>query len=112
MARFYSDEDFPHNVVLQLRRLGHDVLTIQESGLANQGTSDSVVLDFAMAQRRVVLTMNRRHFIRLHYDRPEHPGIVICTADADTPALAERIDRVASQVQSLAGQLLRVNRPC
>ena len=111
MARFYSDEDFPHKAVLHLRHLGHDVLTIQESGLANQRTPDSVVLDFAMSQRRAVLTMNRRHFIRLHHDRADHSGIVICTTDPDSLSLAERIDRAVTQVQSLAGQLLRVNRP-
>lgn len=28
----YADEDFPHPVVEELRRLGHDVLTAQEDG--------------------------------------------------------------------------------
>jgi hypothetical protein len=111
MARFYSDEDFPFKAVLHLRRLGHDVLTIQENGLANRGTPDSEVLEFAISQSRAVLTMNRRHFIRLHRDRPEHSGIVICTADPDVVALAGRIDRAVAQQQSIAGQLLRVNRP-
>ena len=33
MARFYSNENFPLPVVEEgLRRLGHDVLTIQETG--------------------------------------------------------------------------------
>ena len=111
MARFYSDEDFPFKAMLHLRGMGHDVLTIQESGLANRGTPDSEVLDVAISQSRAVLTMNRRHFIRLHRDRPAHSGIVICTADADGMALARRIDHAVAQQQSIAGQLLRVNRP-
>lgn len=32
MARLYADEDFPYPVVLELRRLGHEVLTVQEAG--------------------------------------------------------------------------------
>lgn len=32
MARLYSNENFPLQVVEELRRLGHDVLTIQETG--------------------------------------------------------------------------------
>jgi hypothetical protein len=35
MARLYSNEHFPFPVVEELRRLGHDVLTIQETGQAN-----------------------------------------------------------------------------
>jgi len=36
MARLYSNENFPLPVVEELRRLGHDVLTIQETGKAEQ----------------------------------------------------------------------------
>ncbi|MDB5356683.1 MAG: hypothetical protein JWN24_3136 [Phycisphaerales bacterium] len=111
MARFYSDEDFPLKAVLHLRGLGHDVLTVQESGLANRGTPDSDVLAFAISQSRVVLTMNRKHFIRLHRDRPDHSGIVVCTADPDVLALAGRIDRAVAQEHSIAGKLVRINRP-
>jgi hypothetical protein len=36
MARFYADEQFPLPVVELLRNLGHDDLTVQEAGNANQ----------------------------------------------------------------------------
>ena len=39
MARLYSNENFPLPVVLELRRLGHDVVTTQEAGLANENRS-------------------------------------------------------------------------
>ena len=42
MARMYADEDFPGPVVQMLRDLGHDVLTVQESG--RRGSSDDQVL--------------------------------------------------------------------
>ena len=44
MARLYADEDFDYPVVVELRRLGHDVLTVAEAGQANQRVADDVVL--------------------------------------------------------------------
>lgn len=35
MAHLYADEQFPYEVVENLRNLGHDVLTVQEAGKAN-----------------------------------------------------------------------------
>lgn len=66
MARLYANENFPFPVVLELRRLGHDVLTLQETGTAGRSMSDAAVLEFACAQKRALLTFNRKHFIRLH----------------------------------------------
>jgi hypothetical protein len=40
MAKLYANENFPLPIVEELRRLGHDVLTIQESGKAGQAMSD------------------------------------------------------------------------
>ena len=52
MARFYSDENVPLEVVRVLRSLGHEVLTAHEAGLANRKTQDDEVLRFAMAGKR------------------------------------------------------------
>ncbi len=62
MAKLYGDEDFSYSVVKELRLLGHDVVTAQESGQANLGIADSAVLAFANALDRAVLTFNRRDF--------------------------------------------------
>lgn len=110
MARFYSNENFPRPVVLTLRTLGHDVLTIQETGRADQALPDEAVLEFATQENRAVRTLNRLHFIRLHQARPQHAGIVVCTFDADFTAQAERIHQAVGGRDSLAGQLIRVNR--
>jgi hypothetical protein len=111
MASFYADEHVPSSLVDALRALGHDVLTIQEDGLANRGTTDSDVLDRATALGRAVLTNNRKHFHRLHRLSPAHAGIVTYTDDADRSALAARIDAAVSAPASLAGTLTRVVRP-
>ena len=66
MARFYADEQFPLRVVEYLRDLGHDVLTVQEAGNANLRIPDDYVLAFAANNNRIVLTLNRKDFKRLH----------------------------------------------
>ncbi len=43
MARLYANENFPLPVVEELRRLGHDVLTIHETGKSDQSMSDEKV---------------------------------------------------------------------
>lgn len=111
MARLYSNENFPLPVVEQLRKLGHDVLTIQETGKADQAVPDNEVLAFAASEARAVLTMNRRHFINLHRENPQHAGIIVCTVDPDFTGQAERIHKVINEQSSLKGQLVRVNRP-
>ncbi|PKO23227.1 MAG: hypothetical protein CVU38_05220 [Chloroflexi bacterium HGW-Chloroflexi-1] len=94
MARLYSNENFPFPAVEELRRLGHDVLAIQETGQANQSLSDDAILAFAHAAGRILLTNNRRHFIRLHREQHEHCGIIVCTVDPDFIGLAQRIHAV------------------
>ncbi|MGA7934071.1 MAG: DUF5615 family PIN-like protein [Kovacikia sp.] len=92
MARLYADEQYPSPVVEYLRILGHDVLTVQEAGRANQKIADPDVLAFATNDNRTVVTQNRKDFIRLHSLQPEHAGIIVCTNDRDWQALANRTD--------------------
>jgi predicted nuclease of predicted toxin-antitoxin system len=111
MARLYADENFPQPVVMELRRLGHEVLTTQEAGKAGQKVPDETVLADACADSRAVLTHNRKDFIRLHSAQPNHAGIIVCTADLDFEGLASRIDTAIRSQPQLSGQLIRVNRP-
>ena len=74
MARLYANENFPLPVVIELRRHGHDVLTIQETGKADQAIPDEAVLAFACTEQRAFLTFNRKHFIRLHNSQSDHSG--------------------------------------
>jgi len=68
------------------------------------------VLTFARSDGRVLLTLNRKHFVRLH-SRSRHAGIIACTFDPDFVALAYRIHQVLGQQANLSQQLIRINRP-
>lgn len=107
--RLYANENFPFPVVEELRRLGHDVLTIQETGKSGQAVSDEEVLEFAISCSRAVLTLNRKHFIRLHKFKPSHCGIIACTFDSNFVGQALRIHDSIS-VDEIRGMLIRVNR--
>jgi len=111
MARLYTNENFPLPAAEALRQLGHDVLTAYESGRANQSLADRDVLAFATEQNRTVISFNRKHSIRLHTENAGHAGITVCTVDADFEALAQRIHAVLESNETLAGQLVRINRP-
>ena len=111
MARIYANENFPSKVVEYLQQLSHDVLTTQEAGKANQRIPDEDVLSFAIAEKRTVLTFNRKDFIRLHRLNPVHEGIIACTEDGAFKALAERIHEAIANHGNLEAQLIRVNRP-
>ncbi len=111
MARLYADEQYPYPVVEFLRALGHDVLTVQEAGKANQRISDSDVLAFASAEKRAVITENRRDFFRLHRIQPDHAGIIACTNDRYWQGLAKRIHEAIIAEDSLQGKLIRIVRP-
>ena len=111
MAQLYANENFPLPVVEELRQLGHDVLTTYQSGRAGIAVPDDEVLAFSVTEKRVLLTINRKHFIRLHRQQPDHTGIIVCTFDLDFAALAQRIHDALVEHSDMNGHLIRINRP-
>jgi predicted nuclease of predicted toxin-antitoxin system len=111
MERLYVNENFPLPIVLILRDFGHDVLTSLDAGNANQRIPDEDVLAFATSENRILLTLNRRDFIKLHFANPHHTGIIVCTTDNNFTALAQRIHQML--IESVGGfeqQLIRINK--
>ncbi len=104
----YADEDIPFRAVEELRRLGHDVVTVRDDG--RSATPDDQVLARAHSLGRPILTHNRRHYERLHRQAAEHNGILSATQDRDHDALAARID-AALRGRTAGRWCIRVNRP-
>lgn len=111
MARLYANENIPFPVVEELRRLGHDVLTTLDAGNAGKALPDEFVLEYAVAERRILMTLNRKHFIRLHALHPNHCGIIVCSLDSAFAAQASRVHEALQASCSMDGKLIRVNRP-
>lgn len=108
--RLYSNENFPLPVVNELRKLGYDVLTIQDEGYAGKALSDEEVLNYAIESGCAVITLNRKHFIHLHNKNFKHKGIIVCTFDPDFNGQARRIHDAIQSFSELSNQLIRINR--
>jgi hypothetical protein len=108
MARLYADEHSPLKLTMALRALGHDRLTVQKAGNADQRVSDESVLAYMTEDKRAVIRMNYRHFIRLHQQLPNHSSIVVCTQNMDLSGQALRIHQTNIRMPTLAGQLVGV----
>ena len=107
--QFYSNENFPIAMVNLLRAEGHDVLTSYEAGQANQGIPDDVVLQYATAIGRILITENRQDFIDLHRTAPNHAGIIIFKHDRDYAGKVKAIiDFLDKDSRTLENRLLRV----
>ena len=111
MTKLYADENFPRPVVLILRKLGYDILTSYEAEQANQQIPDDQVILFAFEQDRLVITENRKDFIKLHKQGISHKGIIVCTADRDFENYAARIHEFLSITPSFEDQLIRIKKP-
>lgn len=110
MARLYADENFDYPIVTELRRLGHDVLTVQEAGQGGQRIPDPAVLAYGTAIGRAILTLNHRDFKRLHRKGGSHAGIISCTRDDDSAALADRIHAAILLLPRLDNRFVRIIR--
>ena len=55
--KFKLDENFPVELVTDLRRLGHDADTVTDEGL--RGAADPVVVDAAFAADRILFTLDK-----------------------------------------------------
>jgi len=109
VARLYTNENVSHRVAERLRDRGHDVETVAEKGFSARPDED--VLAHALDTQRIIVTHNRRHFKALHNTCPDHFGILICSADADHEALAERIHACLQHSTPLVGKLVLVDKP-
>ena len=57
-----------------LRQAHHDVVTVNEANLS--GSDDTVVLNYARREERLLLTQNCKDFKVLHNSLPKHLGIL------------------------------------
>jgi hypothetical protein len=92
-----------------LRAAGHDVLTSYEAGQANQRIPDDQVLQFAMIEKRILVTENRQDFIDLHRGMADHAGIIIFKFDRDYSGKIKALtDFLREDKMPLENRLLRV----
>jgi predicted nuclease of predicted toxin-antitoxin system len=78
-VRLLLDEHISRRIAEELRERGHDVLAVDEAGLAHR--PDEEVLAWAVRDRRAVVTANYRDFRALHelllLRGERHSGLVL-----------------------------------
>ncbi|RUR72411.1 DUF5615 family PIN-like protein [Chlorogloeopsis fritschii PCC 9212] len=101
-------------LVYLLQAAEHDVITVNAVGLMNR--SDSVVLDYARQDGRVLLTRNCDDFQELHQANPVHPGILAVYQDSDTSknmsyqAIVKAIANLETSGYTLKNQFVILNQ--
>lgn len=109
LAGLLADENFDRALVDRLVEAGHDVMTLQSTGAANQAMPDDQVLDLARQFGRAVLTFNRLDFRRLHARSPDHMGIIACTDSRDRVRLLTSLLSALARCPALRGRFLAVS---
>ena len=109
------DEDsLAKPLVKNLRKAGHDVVTVNEVGLTSQ--QDSVVLNYAREKNRILLTHNCRDFEVLHQKNPNHLGILviyrgkISSKNMSRQAVVKAIANLEAANIPLANQFISLNQ--
>ena len=72
--KFFLDHDVPADLGRMLRLKGHEVVILHE--LLSETTDDLPALRYAVGRQMIVITCNRRDFLRLAETEP-HIGMII-----------------------------------
>ena len=108
MSKFYADENIRIQMVQEMRAKGLDVQTSPEAN--NDGITDPEQLDYATSQNRIILTDNRRDFIKLHNEGKEHAGIFSYKPQSlSIEQATARTHYVSEQVPDMHNAHVRIN---
>ena len=102
--RFLLDNDVPDTVQRVLSEAGHDVLLLRH--VMSEKSSDTAVLDYAVANELILITCNRDDFIPLARARIHHGLIVLIRRRSRIAECANLLRLLESATDSgLAGNI-------
>lgn len=108
------DEDsLAKYLVNLLKKAAHNVITVQDVKL--MGKPDSIVLDYARENKRILLTRNCADFQNLHQANSIHSGILAVYQDANLSknmsysAIVKAITNLENSNYNLTNQFVILN---
>lgn len=99
MSKFLADDDFNNRIVRGIRRRSDeiDIVRVHEAGLI--GKPDTVVLEWAASENRIVLTHDTATMIGFAYDRIreqlEFPGMIAVSQFANIGDVIDDVEKIA-----------------
>ena len=102
------DENIGAVPAVALRQRGYDVVSIAESHV---GVSDADVLALAVAEKRIVVTLDHDFGVLVFMHRSAHCGVVLLRLKKESPAAISRllIDILSAHGAHLAGAFTVAN---
>ena len=103
---FKNDENLPVQAAEVLRAAGHDVMTVDDQGLA--GHPDSEIAQVCQAEHRTLVTLDLDFADIREYPPDTFPGIIILRPSVQSASVIRRLlARAASllQTEPVAGNL-------
>ena len=73
--KLFSDECVYQKTVVSIREWGHDIITAWEVGLS--GKSDDEILEYAVKEKRILITADLDFSNVRHYPPSDHWGIIV-----------------------------------
>jgi hypothetical protein len=99
-VRFLLDEHYPEWLATELTQAGWDTIAVVASATL-RGADDQLVLAFAAAERRVMVTEDVTTFTAAIIAIPDHAGVVYCP-HTRFPRTRPGLARLAIALQTLA----------
>lgn len=96
--KFLADENVDVPAVKALKKLGVDIVSVQELDKISQ--PDEGILDFCKENKRAIVTSDS-DYLRLHAKGARHAGIVYLTKPLDTSRLIREIQKVSLMFESI-----------
>lgn len=114
MDRFLIDECLSGELVAAAKARGYDAAYVPHLGKA--GWQDWNLVPFAVDNDYIIVTLNRRDFLRLHAGLELHPGLVILIAQApdnrgphQAELFAKALDAYAAMNTDLVNKVMEVH---
>jgi hypothetical protein len=109
MAKLIARDDFPLPVIEELRRFGHDVVTVPSGALRSAPLDPAAPLRSPDARRRIWLSLDPDQSASAHRAAPGHSGIVSVKPGKNYAGLAQRIHDALKAHARISRQLILVD---
>ncbi|MBI2649865.1 DUF5615 family PIN-like protein [Candidatus Woesearchaeota archaeon] len=101
--KFLADEHIDLHAVKALKRLGIDIISIQDANM--ESYVDEEILNYGNKNKRAIITQDS-DFLRLHAKNIENAGIIFLTKPLNISELIKEIQRILIIFENLENAVI------